>query len=237
MTDPTINIICLANSIKNSGFCVAGIELDHHSTPIRWIRLIGNNNPRGLTHSDYRYRNGHTPQVFDVIHIPVVAYQPSSYHVENWLIDTTRYWQKRGEWGLDTTIKNLSSHIYHGPLWINGYRSSTGANNRIPEELFGSLGSSLQLIIADDVKLYAIRSAYKTDSKLYAHFEFADNRYVLSVTDPQILEKYSHISGKFNPLWLGRCLMTISLGEPYEGYTYKLAAHITPFTSVELNNE
>ncbi|MFM7679189.1 MAG: dual OB domain-containing protein [Roseiflexaceae bacterium] len=234
MTAKIITIICLANSIKNNGFCVAGIELNHHSTPVRWIRLIGNNHPQGLTVSDYRYRNGDTPQVFDVINIPVVAFQPLSYHVENWLIDTTRYWYKRGEWDVDTTVKNLSSHIYyHGPLWINGYSSSTGANNRIPEELFDSLGSSLQLIIADDVKLYANKKYNRVD----AYFGFADNRYVLSVTDPQILEKYSHISGEFNPLLLGRCMMTISLGEPYQGFAYKLAAHIMPLTPAELHNE
>ena len=203
--------------------------------------MIGDNLPQGLTLSDYCYENGDTPQVFDVINIPVVAQQPLSYHVENWLIDTNRYWHKRGAWDLDTTIQNLSSHINDGSLWINGYSSQNGANNRIPKESFDSLDSSLQLIIADDVKLLAKRGVDTTGKKyerLYAYFRFADHRYALSVTDPHIRQQYLHIDGTFNPLPLGPCLMTISIGEPYrDGFAYKLAAHIKPLTPVEFNNE
>lgn len=240
MTDTTVNIICLANSNKLGGRCVAGLELNYRSKPVRWIRLIGDNHPKGLTFHDYRYRNYQIPKVFDVINIPVVSHQPSSYHVENWLIDTSRYWYKRGEWDLDTTIKNLTAYIDNEPLWINGYSSSTGTNNRIPQELFGTLRSSLQLIIADDVTLLAksgIDAKGTEYDRLDAAFWLDDERYVLRVTDPHILRQYSHINNDFNALELGRCLMTISLSEPFNGFAYKLVAHIEPFTPVEFDNE
>lgn len=239
MTISTLTMICLANSNKLGGRCIAGIELNDHLKPIQWIRLIGNDHPNGLTVDDYRYHNYQRPNVFDVVRVPIIEHQPSSYHVENWLINTSYYWDKRGEWDVSTTIKNLSTYIYDGPLWVNGYSSSTGTNNRIPESLFGSLKNSLQIILADDVTLLT-RSGVDANGTAYrrldVNFVLGRHEYMLRVTEPQMRKEYANSDDGLHSFPLGRCLMTISLGEPYKGFAYKLAAHIEPLTSMEFSS-
>ena len=233
MTVSTLTMICLANSYKLGGRCIAGIALDTYLKPTQWIRLIGHNHPNGLTLDDYRYHNYQHPNVFDVVRVPIIEHQPSSYHVENWLIDTSYYWDKRGEWDVSTTIKNLSAYINDDPLWVNGYSSSTGTNNRIPESLFGSLKNSLQLIIADDVTLFT-RSGVDAKgteyNRLDVNFVLGRHEYTLRVTQPQMIKEYANSADGLHSFPLGRCLMTISLSEPFNGFAYKLAAHIEPLT-------
>ena len=229
----TLTMICLANSYKLGGRCIAGIALDAYLKPTQWIRLIGHNHPNGLTLDDYRYHNYQHPNVFDVVRVPIIEHQPSSYHVENWLIDTSYYWDKRGEWDVSTTIKNLSAYINDDPLWVNGYSSSTGTNNRIPESLFGSLKNSLQLIIADDVTLFTqsgVDAKGIEYNRLDVNFVLGRHEYTLRVTQPQMIKEYANSADSVHSFPLGRCLLTISLSEPFNGFAYKLAAHIEPLT-------
>ena len=65
----TLTMICLANSYKLGGRCIAGIALDAYLKPTQWIRLIGHNHPNGLTLDDYRYHNYQHPNVFDVARV------------------------------------------------------------------------------------------------------------------------------------------------------------------------
>jgi len=60
--------------------------------------------------------------------------------------------------------------------------------------------------------------------KVLGRFMWAGDDYALPVTDPMIERDY--LRRDDGDYALGRCYLTISLGEPYHGHCYKLIAAI-----------
>jgi hypothetical protein len=154
--------------------------------------------------------------------------KPSTYQSENHLIADQFYWRKLGR----ATWQQIEAAVdpAPGPLWLNGYSSSNGINDRIPEDKAARLTSSLALIRPQNLR---IRVAPKGDpnapEKRSVRAEFLLNgiQYDLGLTDAQIERKY--LQGKNGSFPIGETLLCISLGEPFKGYVYKLvAALITP---------
>jgi hypothetical protein len=67
--------------------------------------------------------------------------RPSSYQRENHLIDSGQPWRNLGRitWA---DLMDLADDIA-GPLWVNGYSSFYGANDRVPEASSSALTSVL----------------------------------------------------------------------------------------------
>lgn len=87
----TIRMICLANSRKIGGRCVAGIDVNTGE----WVRPVRDNGG-ALTLDDISYEDGTIPRVLDIIDVPVSERQPLYYQPENWVIDPEYYWDKVG---------------------------------------------------------------------------------------------------------------------------------------------
>lgn len=63
-----------------------------------------------------------------------------------------------------------------------------------------------------------------TKRRVQAEFEHASSRYALWVTDPIYERRFlAQEDGAYS---LGECYLTVSLGEPFNGATYKLIATI-----------
>ena len=78
----TARIICLANSRKYSGWCIAGKEFsDGHVG--RWIRPVSGETTGELTLSDITLPNGRVPGLLDVIEVPLREGCPHTYQTEN----------------------------------------------------------------------------------------------------------------------------------------------------------
>ena len=88
-------ILCLANSRKLSGRCLAGREFDGlEAGP--WIRPVSDREHEEVSEHERQYEDGSDPRVLDVIDVPLCEPRPSGYQVENWLLDPEYYWQKAG---------------------------------------------------------------------------------------------------------------------------------------------
>ena len=61
-------MVCLANSRKLQGRCIAGRELDN-GKPIGWIRPIGDRTHEEVTEYERQYEDGSDPRVLDVIDV------------------------------------------------------------------------------------------------------------------------------------------------------------------------
>lgn len=149
---------------------------------------------------------------------------PHGYQQENWLLNPELYWEKHGQ----LAVKDLGAFTDQPQiLWLNGHNSYNGTNDRIPLEAASKLKSSLFLIDVDDVTLSVfVPGEAFGDSKRRVQADFIYNgfRYKLWVTDPMIERPYlQRENGSYR---LGHRHLCISLGEPHQGFCYKLVATV-----------
>jgi hypothetical protein len=110
-------------------------------------------------------------------------------------------------------------------LWLNNSSSGNGLNDRVSEPEAQELDKSLYLLHLEKLKL-RVFVPYKK-RKVRAEFVHRGVNYHLGVTDPVIERKY--LAKKDGDYRIAECFATVSLGEPFNGYCYKLiAALITP---------
>jgi len=218
----TKNVICLANSRKLSGFCVAGKELLDDKIG-EWIRQVSKRPTEELNINEIRYKYWKKPKLLDIISIPLLKHNPNSYQAENYLIDDSKKWVKIG--ALKTTnLQKLRDDV--DSLWINGYHSHNGFNDRIPEKIVTERINSSLLFINPDVLSINVRKEYQDKRKVRANFKYKEKKYILMVTDPVIENIYlKKEDGKYK-INKDDVYLCISLGGLFEGYAYKLVAGI-----------
>ncbi len=84
-------ILCLANSRKLSGRCVAGREV-LEAAPGPWIRPVSTREKEEVSEDERQYEDGSDPRVLDVIDIPLRHQRPHACQTENWVHDPDYYW-------------------------------------------------------------------------------------------------------------------------------------------------
>ena len=224
----TKQIVCLANSRKPpDGRCIAGREINDSGFG-GWIRAVSARPTHELLPQERCYRNGKDPCVLDIVSISMKIPQPHRYQQENHLIDDRYRWLERGRvnWqALQAAVETPS-----GPLWLNGYSSYHGQNDRVPESEAEKLTRSLYLIRPEQL-LLSVASEGDVLGPLHrrvrARFSLCGHSYILVVTDPKVeADLIPKEDGLFT---VKEALLCISLGEIYHGFAYKLAATvITP---------
>lgn len=220
----TKTIVCLANSRKLSGRCVAGREVTMSGFGT-WIRPVSTRPTQEISEEERRYQDGTDPKVLDVIAIPLTGAQPQHHQKENHLIDDGYYWVKQRtiSWrDLQAAVEDPA-----GPLWLNGYSSSYGDNDRVPEDRASGLSRSLYLVRPDEFKLVVAsedggsRSARR---RVRARFDLSGQSYCVAVTDPWMERQC--LAGKDGETRIDDALLCVSLGECFNGFAYKLAAAV-----------
>lgn len=218
----TKRIVCLANSRKMSGRCIAGKEILEDKRPGEWVRPVSDREHEEVSPSERQYEDASEPELLDVIDVPVRRARPQGYQQENWLLDPSRRWSK-----VDRIVWNdLPRWTDTGEtLWTNGYSSGKGLNDRVPEDMTAHLDSSLHLIRADSLRVNITFDADRESFQLRGMFWYNGHRYSLRITDPVSEQKAEELGPVVIPIDDARFL-TISLGEPFEGFAYKLIAAI-----------
>src|SRR5580658_5662159 len=79
-------IVCLANSRKLSGRCIAGKEI-HKGKQIGWIRPVSAREHEEVSEYERQYQDGSDPSVLDVMDIELIEPRPKGCQHENWLLD------------------------------------------------------------------------------------------------------------------------------------------------------
>lgn len=142
-------IVCLANSRKLNGRCIAGKELLRGS--VGWIRPVSDREHEEVSEYERQYQDGSDPHVLDIMDVPLLNPRPKGYQQENWLLDPDQYWVKAGR-AIWNNLQSFANPV--AALWTNGHSTYNGANDKIPLSLAAALDSSLRLI---RVELEAIR--------------------------------------------------------------------------------
>ncbi len=220
----TRTIVCLANSRRHSGRCIAGKEVLESGFG-DWIRPISGRPTAEVSEEERRYEDGQDIRVLDIVAVPMIAPAPLLYQTENHLIDAGFYWIKTGElqW---TKLAYLLDNP--GTLWLNGESSYNGMNDRVKLETAAELKESLFLI-----KPEALIVSVQTEGAAFGNprrrvrcrFKYGGSYYILVVTDPVAERAFlSKANGEYPVTDTYLC---VSLGEAYsDGFCYKLVAAV-----------
>jgi Dual OB-containing domain len=217
-------IVCLANSRKLSGRCVAGKEWPNDGSG-SWIRPVSSRPSEEVSEYERQYQDGTDPRVLDVIDVPLIEHRPHTYQSENWLLDAEQYWVRRGR----ATLAEVADAVDAPPeLWSNDSSSYNGRLDRVSLEQANALSGSLYLLGVSDLTVHVFApGAYFGNPKrrVQGRFSHRGLEYHLWITDPRVTAAYLVQSdGTYE---IGESFITVSLGEPYEdGYCYKLIAAI-----------
>ena len=208
-------IICLANSKKMSGRCISGKEVVNG----QWLRPVSDRKEGEISEEEQMFFDGSYPQILDIISIKLLKplVHKYKYQTENHLIDSNVHWEKKGVeiWENLEQIKDDPSK-----LWLNGYFSPNGENDRIPKDEASKLKISLFLIYIQSMEVHVYTDFYKR--KMRALFIYNKHKYNLSITDPKV-ESYffKKQNGKYR---INNLYLCVSIGEPFQDYCYKLVA-------------
>jgi hypothetical protein len=216
-------IVCLANSRKLNGRCIAGKEL-RDGRPVGWLRPVSSREHEEVSEYERQYSDGSDPQILDVIDVPLLDAKPNGYQQENWLLDPDQYWKRIGrfEWA---DLAKLVDPVE--PLWIDGNRTYNGLNDKIPLVQAGMVRSSLRLLSVESLTLSVFRPGEAFGNpkrRVQGRFRHGMSEYRLWVTDPRYERAYlAKPDGDYR---VGTSFLTISLGESHNGACYKLIATI-----------
>ena len=214
--------VCLAASRKYGGYCLAGKEWAEGKVG-PWLRPVSRQETGELSTREIRMNNGDIPQCMDIITIETEGAALHPYQKENVLIAEKRPWTWQRKLSLDA-LPNLADDV--NSLWLTGFHSTNGVNDRVPEETVKEANEpSLYLIRPDDFTLI-VSDDLDGRNKVRARFAYRDIPYLLSVTDPGIERTYLMKDQGEYPLIDRDLYLTVSLGEPFNGYCYKLAAAV-----------
>jgi hypothetical protein len=214
--------VCLANSRKYSGRCIAGVELfrrpdgflklvetpEHH--PL-WIRPISQSEFGELSSDCVRHiRLGDLIEV-EVENKPIShGYQCENVHFDSNSLKIIEH--------LDLTHDRLNRLCIQDKRPLYGNYNNAIANDKIED-----VSCSLQFIKVQYPTLHwRDEKGQRPQERL--HFRYNDNAYNLPLTDIEFVEKYlkdDTILEKAQDVFL-----TVSLSLPHDGKLYKLAAGV-----------
>jgi very-short-patch-repair endonuclease len=225
-----IEFICLADSLKLNGHCIAGLRLDGQG----WIRPVSDAKTGELLDKHIRFAGGGMPKVGDVVRAEFLSARPEACQPENCVVDVSAPWNYLGtvdQASLELVLDRLSS----GDLLFGD------ADKRIAVDVLDACAAQASLALVEPREL-VFRVVQKTTRKglqARAAFRLGRIQYDLPFTDLAYVEAlYDLGEGEYSVHELGiaegdRLLLTVSLAEPFEDFCYKLVAGLVSISELE----
>jgi hypothetical protein len=219
-------IVCLANSRKLTGSCVAGKEWDGQKLGA-WCRPVSARDRGELSAERWYRKTWRDPRLLDLIEVGLLGPRPSGCQTENHLVDTTVRWRFAGRL---TARQLLSALDRPGPLWMNGDSTASGLNDRVPAPIAEREKYSLALAQPELLKItVATEGADRgmARRRVRGHFSLAGCDYALTITDP-VVEKPILLNPDGFCAELQNPILCISLSEKFDAQNacYKLIAGV-----------
>ena len=211
--------VCLANSWKLGGRCIAGIEVrieDDQFVVVReggepvWIRPVSGNE-----HGEVPTNAVNAFSLLDVLEIECTQYVPEGAQVENWQFAGNSL-KKVGEFPCDA--EHLDQLASSPRVALFGNQGKAVHSDAIDE-----VGHSLLLIRASDAAAHIHQTAAGKD-QVRINFLSSWSPYDLAVTDPvadQLLRANLGLLADVNSVYL-----TLSLGQAHNSFHTKLIAGV-----------
>ena len=213
--DPVRYFICLANSYKRGGRCIAGIEVDCNNKALqnndgnpRWIRPIAN-----TSYGEIPNNIANNIKMLSLVRIMDGLPYPEDAHREN-----VRY--------LKMEVCPLSfspEHILLNQFVDKVHQSIFGNRGRaVSVDMASGLDYSLMFIHVQNVNAYIDESREKSKNRM--RFTYYGTEYDFPITDPAFLEEFRREPERYENI--PDVYLTLSLGLEFEGWHHKLVAGV-----------
>ena len=211
--------ICLANSYKHGGRCIAGIEVVPQSDGSLGIVRHDDGRPRWIRPVSMS-ANGEIPnhlaesfKIFSLVKLTDVDPCPDNAHTED--VHCTR--MEICPFELSPTKDFLNQLIDTQHQAVFYFRGKS-----IPTTIIDRLDYSLMLIHPDNACAYCDEG--RENSKYRMKFTYNGSNYDFPITDPVFLEQFKKSPDSYADL--DGAYLVLSLGIAFEGFHYKLVATV-----------
>jgi hypothetical protein len=215
------DILCLALSRKYGGRCFAGLRLSDGS----WVRPVSRAPEGTLFDAHFRLEDGEAPRILEAVRVPLSMARPEPNQPENWTIGRG-IWRRLPTPAEEKLRSLLAQALSDTPLLFGT------SGDRVAMEDYASHPAEASLsLIRPLYPVFMLMRNYGGRPQVRLRFSHSRNWYRLVVTDPEVEARLEgRTEGDYRPEDIGmvgtRLLATISLGEPFEGYCYKLVAAV-----------
>lgn len=207
-------IVCLANSKKSNGRCIAGKEIISKS----WIRPISRSEKGELSLDQISYSDNSLPEVLDIIEVYFEKNIPKSYQPENILI-AYKKWQRISKITF-FELEKIEDHPEN--IWLIGeYPDKISSSFFISKKI----EESLLLIRPEDFQI-EVKKRDPFPNRVGAVLQYKGKKYNLGITDIKIKNTYLNKDEGIYNIKYKDLFLCISLGEEYYSYHYKLIASV-----------
>ena len=211
--------VCLANSYKRGGRCIAGVEVVSDNKggwkPVRnddgrprWIRPIAQ-----TTYGEIPNYVADNIEMLSVIKLADVVPCPELCHVEN--VYYSRMEPYEYNTSQESSIMNQLIDSKHLSIFLNRGRA-------VSAEMLADVNYSLMLIHPDKASAY--RDENREKSKNRMNFTYYGVEYDLPITDPAFLDEFKREPERYNEI--PDVYLALSLGLEFEGWHHKLVAGV-----------
>jgi hypothetical protein len=233
---PTFELICLANSKKHGGRCVAGLRTDGGG----WVRPVGPTPDAVLQPRHYRLDDGTEARVLDVVQIGCQEPVPKPHHPEDWVVDGTR-WRLARRPATQEHRALLRRHLTTTSLLLENWV------DRVPYDAYTVRPAKASLTLVAPERLeWVVKVNERGERRFRVRFVLKGRHYDLSLTDPLWEQRLNRLPLGTHPRGAvdglrpdDEVLLTISLGEPFQAdprhdpCCYKLVAAVIALSALE----
>ena len=231
---PTKRIIVLANSIKKSARCVAGIEVGagDQLAPAGWLRPVSGESEGELEPRHMRVEDRDCIKIYDIVDVPLSEYSNDPIHPEDWVVDAETKWKAAGEFDA-SRLHSLEEKI--NDLWLEpGVGSDRVTNTFVlqrPDH------QSLYLIRPVNFRVELSVTQYPNNQnpsrRRRGRFSYRGQDYEMNLTDPVFMETHCGSmpavgapTKTIKPPYGDNCLLCVSITPLFREYHWKVVATV-----------
>lgn len=202
----TKSIVCLANSFRPGGSCVAGIEVSNVGFG-PWIRPISHRPDQAISDDEKTYADGTRLSMLDMVEIDFDAHRPEHHQTENWLVKNGARWRKVGI----ALPHQLGGALFppNRPLWLPAQSTYTGRNDQVTGQVAHASNWSLALLNPATCVVDVSFNKFSESNEVWVSFAWASVRHKIKLTDPVQFARFN--TGVGHSYTLENALLCLSL--------------------------
>lgn len=227
-------IVILANSIKKSARCIAGVELGIGKAfvSVGWVRPVSGESEGELEPRHMMTSDGVPLAPLDIVDVPLMRHLSDPIHPEDWIVDTTRKWGRAGT----LPPKTLGS-LEEKPIDLR--LEPSGSTDRVTGAFLSTRPKHQSLYLIHPTNLRFELSYEHNPFKNYnqkktrTKFVYRGQEYVMNLTDPAFTSKHCTVYPALEasptvirPPYGDKCLLCVSLTPEFNGFHYKVVATV-----------